>query len=465
MTGHFRALRPFAALAAVLVWLASASAQDAPLAAPSALESRVHELEETVRQLQQTLPAPKILDEPKPKKPLAGWDNGFILRSADDQFLLRITGQLQTDYRHYQNDADTTDLPTFLVRRARLGIEGAVLKYYEFRLLPDFGQGNTRLLDAYLNVHYWDAFQFEAGKFKQPFSLEHLIQDRFVPTIERSIIDQLVPARDVGLMFHGQKLFEDRLDFGASVYGGVRDGDQDTDRNKEVAGRVVVRPFRDIGLPDFLEPLQVGVAGTFGEDEGVLQPTTLRTPAFVPWFQFAPGVRPDGLRTRCSPELSYIYGSLAVAAQYYWETQVLRAPAGAAGPAADVELSYRGFYVLCTCLVTGEERTSLSQAIDPISPFDPTHGAYGFGALELVGRLSCLELDSDVPLTRLMDRSRSAPRATELTLGFNWYLNRFVRMQFNWEYARFASPVRLGIGPGGAIDHQNSFLGRIQIVF
>jgi len=44
-------------------------------------------------------------------------------------------------------------------------------------------------------------------------------------------------------------------------------------------------------------------------------------------------------------------------------------------------------------------------------------------------------------------------------------LNRFVRMQFNWEYARFANAVRLGTGPGGAIDHQNSFLGRIQIVF
>jgi phosphate-selective porin OprO/OprP len=145
---------------------------------------------------------------------LAGWDdkNGFFLRSPDDQFLLRITGQVQSDYRFYGNDRDTVDFDNFLIRRARLGIEATVFDHYEFRLLPGFEQGNTRFQDAYLNARWWDEFQFEAGKFKQPFSYEQLIQDRFVPTLERSIFDQLVPARDVGLMVHGYKLFNDRFD-------------------------------------------------------------------------------------------------------------------------------------------------------------------------------------------------------------------------------------------------------------
>ena len=63
----------------------------------------------------------------------------------------------------------------------------------------------------------------EAGKFKEPFSYEQLIQDRFVPTMERSIIDQLVPARDEGVMIHGQKLFEDRFDYAVGVFNGVPD--------------------------------------------------------------------------------------------------------------------------------------------------------------------------------------------------------------------------------------------------
>ena len=70
-----------------------------------------------------------------------------------------------------------------------------MLDYYEFRLLPDFAGTalNTIITDAYMNVHYWEGLQLEVGKFKQPVSYEQLIQDRYVPTMERSMIDQLVP--------------------------------------------------------------------------------------------------------------------------------------------------------------------------------------------------------------------------------------------------------------------------------
>jgi len=94
-----------------------------------------------------------------------------------------------------------------------------MMDYYEFRLLPDFAGSSTAksITDAYLNVHYWDAFQLEIGKFKQPFSYEELIQDRYVPTMERSMIDQLTPQRDEGVMIHGHKMFDDRFEYGISV--------------------------------------------------------------------------------------------------------------------------------------------------------------------------------------------------------------------------------------------------------
>ena len=66
----------------------------------------------------------------------------------------------------------------------------------------------------------------------------------------------------------------------------------------------MVRPLRGWDLPDWAEPLQFGIAGTFGNDHGVLSPTTLKTPAFVPWFQYSAAARPDGVRTRWSPELA-----------------------------------------------------------------------------------------------------------------------------------------------------------------
>src|SRR5262249_47728355 len=151
--------------------------------------------------------------------------------------------------------------------------------FYEFRFLPDFGQGQTRLQDSYINIHYWDAFQVEGGKFKQPFSYEQLIQDRFVPFMERSLIDQLVPARDVGIMLHGLNLFGDRIDWGMSYSNGEINGDADNNDLKDFAARIVVRPFKGIEALSFLDLLQIGIAGTTGVQQEQMTNFVLRTPA------------------------------------------------------------------------------------------------------------------------------------------------------------------------------------------
>src|SRR5262249_38186839 len=152
-------------------------------------------------------------------------------------------------------------------------------QYYEFRLLPDFSNaqapgvpGQTRIQDAYINVHYCDCFQIEAGKFKQPVGYEQLIQDRFVPTLERSMIDQLVPARDEGIMIHGQKLFDNKLDYAVAVSNGEINGDFDTNKLKDVNGRVVVRPLNWDGWLPLLRGLQIGVSGGTGVEEENVSP-------------------------------------------------------------------------------------------------------------------------------------------------------------------------------------------------
>ena len=49
---------------------------------------------------------------------------------------------------------------------------------------------------------------------------------------------------------------------------------------------------------------------------------------------------------------------------------------------------------------------------------------------------------------RLADPRLFSDAATEMTLGFNWYLNRWARVQFNWEtcLVRSAGPSRVGYG-------------------
>jgi phosphate-selective porin OprO/OprP len=403
-----------------------------------------------------------------PAGEVAGWSNGFYLQSRDQRFVFRITGQIQADYRGYIDDNDTTDIATFLVRRARFGLEATIFEYYEFRLLPDFGQGQSRIQDAYLNIHYWDGFQFEAGKFKQPFSYEQLIQDRYVPTMERSLFDQLVPARDAGVMIHGENLFCNRFDYAAAISNGQINGDFDVNNNKDFNARVALRPFRTLEEGSLVRFLELGMSGGFGEQHAPVQPATLFTPLQVEWFQYNPSVRAQGLRSRYSPEISYFYGPLGLAAQYYHQDQALVASVTGPGSRAQVEVPSNGFYVMTTLLLTGEERTGYSQAIAPRRAFDPRYPFANPGAWELVGRVSRLKL-SDVVFNpgpmQLADPARFSSGATEMTLGFNWYFNRFVRMQFNWEHSWFDSPVQLGNGAAGLLGHQDAIGTRFQIIF
>ena len=403
---------------------------------------------------------------PKPA-PVAGWDDMFYLRSPDKRFMLRFTGQVQVDYRDFLNPHDTTDLDNFIVRRARMGLEATLFENYEFRFLTDFGQGQTRLVDGYLNVHYWDAAQLTAGKFKQPFSYEQLIQDRFTPFMERSLIDQLVPARDVGVMLHGQNLFNGMVDYGLAVSNGEQNGDTDTNGAKDGTARAVVRPFA--WLEDSpLKRLQFGASIDGGNQSEPINPMVLKTPALIPFFKFNSTVIANGLRTRWSPEVAYFLGGFGFSAQYFQMDQKMR-PASTGAPARLlVDVPFEGYYIQATCLLTGEQRTTYSQAVDPIHPFDPTCGIQGLGAWELVGRVSRLRVGDIVFApgnARLADPTTVSDEATEMTLGYNWYLNKWVRTQFNWEHAWFGQPVRLGPGPQGLYRQHDTLSARLQFIF
>jgi phosphate-selective porin len=127
-----------------------------------------------------------------------------------------------------------------------------------------------------------------------------------------------------------------------------------------------------------------------------------------------------------------------------------------------------GFYVLATWLLTGEERTTYSQAIAPLRPFEPRNPLAAPGAWEAVFRISRLELSDNIFTagpSQLADPNKFSNAASEVTLGFNWYLTKWVRSQFNWEHAWFDRPVLLGTAPGGLLRIQNTLFTRLQVIF
>ena len=523
--GHTYRLVRIGVLIGVSVCCApDAHAQDADTASVTELRQRVQDLEATVRQLQEKRdpePAPTPLVSTPPGVPVApvapspamlpiasgdpvvpapggsmafpailnnpGGTEGFYIQSAGRSCLLRLTGQIQADFRGFLNDVDTsttgnplvagspvTGSPdTFLIRRARLGIEATMLNYYEFRLLPDFAGSSLSksITDAYLNIHYWDEFQFEAGKFKQPFSFEQLIQDRFVPTMERSMMDQLVPQRDEGVMIHGRSC--------STIDSILRSPFPMATPMTAPSIRITTktRTAASLSAPSTIPEgwqiargLQLGIAAGVGVEHEPLgntaSPPIITTPATVTWFAYNPGVWANGTRDRVSPELVYYYHSFGLAAQYFHQDQILQHTA--ASPLVHVPID--SYYVLATYFLTGEQRTDYSQQIDPLRSFDPcSRRSLRRGPGNWYSAWTGLKSAEDAFAAGLAtstagNANRSSPEAFEATTGFNWYLNEWVRTQFNWEHAEFGGPVKIGNAPG-AFTKEDALYTRFQIIF
>jgi phosphate-selective porin OprO and OprP len=423
-----------------------------------------------------------------------GLDSVFVIRSTDNEHALWITGQIQADYHDYPRHGDTTDIDEFLLRRARLGIEANLFDHYEFRFLPDFGNGKVVIQDSFMNVHYWDEFQFTAGKFKEPVSYEELVFDRFVPTLERSLIDQLTPARDVGMMVHGENLLNDQLDYAIGIFNGEINGDLDTNKLHDVAARIAWRPLNYSLLPEYLRLFQIGVSGTAGKEQEALSLTgvdneTLRTPGGVPWLTFAKNAYADGIRTRVVPEVSYFYDQFGCMAEYLRMDQQIQSGSPQAVTTKTIvktgtksktvtmtqivndtpeDVRFDGFMLTATYLLTGEKRTAYSELTRPLRPYDPAHPFANPGAWELVARVSHLQVAPSIfqsgAAYQLASPNGNSDAATELTVGFNWYLNSLVRMQFNWEHAWYQQPVLLG-PPSHYFRESDAALVRFQIIF
>ncbi|MGL5096910.1 MAG: OprO/OprP family phosphate-selective porin, partial [Planctomycetia bacterium] len=365
----------------------------------------------------------------------AGVDNrGFYIAGKDDEFKLWLIGQVDAEGFFYTPDSPI-DVDTLQVRRARFGAEGALFDIYQFRIYPDFGRDDARLLDAFVNVRYEPWLQFQAGKFRQPFSYEQQIRLRHLPTPERSLIDQLTPGRDVGLMAWGVNLFGDRMDYGIAVANGDNRVDRDTDDGKEVNARIGFRPLVAVPGLEAVDGFTIGASGSYGRMDERSAPAALRTPLNVRWLEYESDVRADGQRLRWTPEIAFFNGPFGIAAQYFHQQQDFKPDANSATTAVDFE----GFYVMSSYILTGESRKTYAELIEPIHPFDWKKG--GRGAWEAVGRVSRLHLDDSVYTAGVVDPEKWSNGCTEMTVGLVWHLTAFVRCQLFYERSWFDEPL------------------------
>src|SRR5258708_26077555 len=103
---------------------------------------------------------------------------GFSLSSPNHDYNLNLSGIIQANGRFFSSGSDKNISSTFYLDRVRPILTGALGKYYNFNITPDFGQGKVTLQDAYINMTYWDYASLRGGKIQAPPHLERFQTDR-----------------------------------------------------------------------------------------------------------------------------------------------------------------------------------------------------------------------------------------------------------------------------------------------
>jgi phosphate-selective porin OprO and OprP len=438
------------------------------------LEKRLEELDQKYRVLERRLEIDQeaATEKSKTAPAVSIGAQGFSFRSNDTNFVLRIRGLLQADSRFYIDDGGNNRNDTFLLRRARPIIEGTLWQNLDFTLVPEFGGGSNTadgnpsssasILDAYVNFRYNPALQLRVGKYKEPVGLEQLQSDSQMYFMERGLPSGLTPARDLGVMLHGEVL-GGLINYAGGVFNGVGDNrnspNLDMDDEKDVAGRLFFHPFVKTDL-EYLEGLGIGAGASYGNHDGVQGLNSYATEGGQTFFSYNPAnatVRADGTSWRFTPQAYYYFRRLGFLGEYVVSSQEVRAlPTAAGGTVAEGDLQHRAWQIVGGYVLTGED--SSYRGVNPKKPFSLASNQWG--ALELVARYSHMELD-DETFPNFANPATSASEADAYSFGLNWYANRNIRTSLNYIHTEFEG------GEAGTVtrEDENAILTRVQLAF
>lgn len=378
-------------------------------------------------------------------------NNGLKFKSGDGNFEGAIGGRFYFIFRNVfeRRDTGTTRANAFDVDTARIQLDGTFYKDFFYRLEAEAGkQADFFMKDVYMGWKGVENWSFQFGQFKEPFSQEENCSSRFNDFAERSIVNRLVPAHDIGMMAtttFADKVVELQLGF---FNGSGRNAAENNDE-KDLAARVRVTPFRG-GDNEWLKQLRIGLAFTYGDvDNLALGDINGADITNLTMIDFT-GTE-DGVRTRIGFELSWMSGPMSVRAEYVTMNREVIV-------AADREdFDTTAYYIQFTYLLTGETKP-LENRVVPKKNFSIKDGAWG--AWELAVRLATFDATDGEDAGVVAAGANQ--EIQEITFGVNWWMTPNVRLMLNYEMFTMDEDVPNG---GDPIDDQSIFYTRFQIDF
>lgn len=359
------------------------------------------------------------------------WRDGLQFKADDGNFQATLGGRVLAHYRAVfdRPDAGQSNPDTLYLRQARVDVQGKLYKEFDFRLYLDFPTGAAAnagtLQDAYVGWSRHPEFTVKVGQFKEPFSQEQTTTLRATDFVERSVLDRLAPGRDLGVLFSG-KIGAFEYELGA--FNGAGRAVVDANDEKDVAARVRVTP---------VDGLRLGLSGTAGDVDSISlagvggTALDLTTTELQINFLDATAGTIDGLRTRIGAELTFLWESFGLRAEWVRRTDTVTQ-----GTLDEDDVDTTAWNVSLTWLLTGEKKTLEARIVPKSSVADG-----GWGAFELAVRAAGLEIDDEIFSAGVATRAGNDDQVTTFTVGINGYLTRNVRISPNVVVEKFNEEI------------------------
>jgi len=360
-------------------------------------------------------------------------DKGLTLDVAGDDLTLNLGGRLHVDAASYDDEL-TVFTDDARVRRARLELGGRVLKDWRFRVdyeLSSIGEGFKNVWLAYDGI---DGTEFRGGNIIAPFSMEDLESSNSIPALERSLAQALAPGFLVG---GTAKVYDRHWSLTAGYFFNPISQDPvvNNDSGESIIARGTLAPLNSgrqtlhFGAAVERRNLDAAVATrvrTFPES-GIADARLIDTGVLADVDSFV----------NLGAEAAYRYRNFMLRGQYIVrdnDAPLLGDP------------KFKGGYAEASWVLTGERRGySESNGI-----FSAVRPKSKFGAIELVGRVSTLDLN---------DGLVAGGKETDYLAGVNWYFTRNFRILGNYVHAK-ASPNRSALN-----ESTDIFQARAQLSF
>jgi phosphate-selective porin OprO and OprP len=352
--------------------------------------------------------------------------DGLRFETLDKSFTFKLGAKILFDNNFIHTNGDYEDAFSreedgAKFRQARVGAEGSV-QGVEYKWQYDFAGGtNNKLKDLYLNFPEFCFGQLRVGQFKEPMGLEQLTSFSNATFMERSATDRLVPARNIGFMFH-DTCPSKRVNWAAGVFreDGSDTGADTGDGEHAVTARVSGTPM----MSDATHLLHLGASGRHYavRDNPYNLTYTGETTVSLANNLAALSVNADAADS-AGLEAAWVDGPLSLQAEYV-RTAVDRVD--------DTWIDMEGHYLFASYFLTGESRaySPASGTFGRVRVAHPRGKDGGCGAWEVGLRASTLDLNSEAGHTSA--GGGDGGRVDSYTAGVNWYLNDYTRVMLNY---------------------------------